>query len=177
MKPLYDFIIKPALPDDVDMLQQLSIITFTDTYGAYNTEEDMQLYIAQHFSREILLGELNSIENFFFIAMLNDEPVGYIKLRKSYELPELRNKKNIELERIYVVKHLQGAGLGNRLIEYGVEFAQYKGYDTIWLGVWTKNENAINFYKKCGFEIFGEHEFILGTDEQIDWLMKKELKD
>ncbi|HXL58708.1 MAG TPA: GNAT family N-acetyltransferase [Chitinophagaceae bacterium] len=177
MKTLYDFVIKPVPPDDADMLQQLSITTFTDTYEEYNTEEDMQLYIAQHFSQDILLDELNSKENFFFIAMLNDEPAAYIKLRTSHELSQLKNKKNIELERIYVVKHLQGTGLGNRLIQYGVEFAQQKGYNTMWLGVWTRNEKAINFYKKCGFEIFGEHEFILGTDEQIDWLMKRELTD
>ncbi len=176
MKPSYEFVIRPALAGDVDMLQQLSIITFSDTYREYNTEEDMQVYIAQHFGREILLDELNSKENFFFLAMINDEPAGYIKLRTSHELSQLKNKKSIELERIYVVKHLQGTGLGNRLIQYGVDFAQSKGYDIIWLGVWTKNEKAINFYKKCGFEIFGEHEFILGRDEQIDWLMKKMLR-
>jgi diamine N-acetyltransferase len=98
-------------------------------------------------------------------------------LKTNNELPQLKNKKSIELERIYVVKHFQGAGLGNRLIQYGVEFSQSKRYETIWLGVWTKNEKAMGFYKKCGFEIFGEHKFTLGTDEQIDWLMKKDLKD
>src|SRR6266542_2336601 len=116
MKPSYEFVIRPALAGDVDMLQQLSIITFSDTYREYNTEEDMQVYIAQHFGREILLDELNSKENFFFLAMINDEPAGYIKLRISHELSQLKNKKSIELELIYVVKHLQGTGLGNRQV-------------------------------------------------------------
>jgi len=177
MKPSYEFVVRPAFPDDVDMLRQLSIVTFSDTYAEYNTKADMQLYITQHFNREILLSELNSEENFFFLVMFNHEPAGYIKLGTSHELPQLKNKKSIELERIYVVKHLQGTGLGNRLIQYGVEFAQGKGCDTIWLGVWKKNEKAIGFYRKYGFEVFGEHEFILGTDEQTDWLMKKELSD
>jgi len=177
MKSSYEFVIRPAFPNDVDILQQLSITTFSDTYAEYNTEEDMQLYIDEHFNGEVLLIELNSKENFFFLAILNHEPAGYIKLRTSHELPQLKNKRNIELERIYVVKHLQGTGLGHQFIQYAVEFAQSKGYDTMWLGVWTRNEKAISFYKKCGFKIFGEHEFTLGTDEQIDWLMKKELRD
>jgi ribosomal protein S18 acetylase RimI-like enzyme len=177
MKVSYQFVIRPAIPDDIDVVQQLSIVTFSDTYAEYNTQADMQLYIAQHFNREVLLSELNSEENFFFLAMFSHEPAGYIKLKTNNELPQLKNKKSIELERIYVVKHFQGTGLGNRLIQYGVEFSQSKRYETIWLGVWTKNEKAIGFYKKCGFEIFGEHEFTLGTDEQIDWLMKKDLKD
>src|SRR5205085_11664475 len=101
---------------------------------------------------------------------------GYIKLRTNNELPQLKNKKSIELERIYVLKHFQGMGLGYRFIEFAIEFAQSKGFNTIWLGVWTRNKKAISFYKKCGFEIFGEHEFTLGTDEQVDWLMKKDLR-
>jgi diamine N-acetyltransferase len=81
------------------------------------------------------------------------------------------------LQPSHVVKHFQGTGLGYRFIQSAIEFAQSKEYDTIWLGVWKRNEKAIGLYKKCGFKIFGEHEFTLGTDEQSDWLMKKELKD
>ncbi|HEY6977661.1 MAG TPA: GNAT family N-acetyltransferase [Chitinophagaceae bacterium] len=171
------YVIKPAFSDDVDILQQLSIVTFSDTYADYNTPADMQLYIAQHFNRELLFSELNSEENFFFLAMFDSEPAGYIKLRTNHQLSQLNSKKSIELERIYVVKHFQGTGLGNRLIQYGVKFARGKEYETMWLGVWTKNEKAIGFYKKCGFKIFGEQKFILGKDEQIDWLMKRELAD
>lgn len=32
---------------------------------------------------------------------------------------------------------------------------------------------AIQFYKKQGFEYFDKHHFILGKDVQTDWLLKK----
>jgi len=48
--------------------------------------------------------------------------------------------------------------------------------EIVWLGVWEKNNRAISFYKKWGFEKFGEHSFTLGDDIQNDWLMKKELE-
>ncbi len=47
--------------------------------------------------------------------------------------------------------------------------------DTLWLGVWKENSKAISFYKKWGFEIFDECDFVLGNDLQKDWLMKKGL--
>lgn len=57
MKVSYQFVIRPAIPDDIDVVQQLSIVTFSDTYAEYNTQADIQLYIAQHFNREVLLSE------------------------------------------------------------------------------------------------------------------------
>jgi ribosomal protein S18 acetylase RimI-like enzyme len=46
----------------------------------------------------------------------------------------------------------------------------------IWLGVWEHNEHAISFYKKFGFEQFGDHIFMLGNDAQTDLLLKKNLE-
>jgi len=118
MKPTQEVVIKPALKDDVDILQKLCIATFSDTYAKYNTVEDMRLYTAEHFNRKKLLDELESKMNFFFVAALNHEPVGYMKLRTSVELAQLKNKKSIELERIYVVKHFQSAGVGYQFIQF-----------------------------------------------------------
>jgi ribosomal protein S18 acetylase RimI-like enzyme len=42
--------------------------------------------------------------------------------------------------------------------------------------VWEHNQKAIQFYRKWGFEKFGEHFFMVGNDKQNDWLMKKELQ-
>ncbi|BBO75230.1 hypothetical protein DSCW_26470 [Desulfosarcina widdelii] len=43
----------------------------------------------------------------------------------------------------------------------------------IWLGVWGKNERAIRFYRKWGFNPVGKQPFVLGGDRQTDlvfWL-------
>ena len=61
------------------------------------------------------------------------------------------------------------------LAEECINQAKLKGCDVLWLGVWKQNKKAIAFYTKCGFEIFGEQIFTLGSDPQQDWLMKKEL--
>jgi len=45
----------------------------------------------------------------------------------------------------------------------------------IWLGVWEKNQKAIDFYEKNGFVPFDKHIFVLGDDKQTDIMMKMEL--
>jgi ribosomal protein S18 acetylase RimI-like enzyme len=60
-------------------------------------------------------------------------------------------------------------------MEKSIDFAKQKRKQIIWLGVWEKNQRAIDFYHKWGFENFGEQIFLLGTDLQTDLLMKKEL--
>ena len=47
---------------------------------------------------------------------------------------------------------------------------QHKSF--IWLGVWKKNSAAITFYKKQGFEEFGEHVFHFSGEEQVDLVMR-----
>jgi len=169
------FIIRQLNVNDIDMLQQMSIDTFIDTYAKYNTEENMQLHLQEHFNKEQLLNELNETGNYFFGVFDNNNPAGYTKLRTSENPEELAGKKHIELERIYALKKYQRMGLGYKMIGHCIEFASENNYEVLWLGVWKQNEKAFQFYKRCGFEIFGEHIFTLGSDEQIDWLMKKEL--
>jgi ribosomal protein S18 acetylase RimI-like enzyme len=162
---------------NVDEVQRISIVTFTETYAVFNTSENMKMYIEKYFERKILFQELESEDNFFFIANIDGVTVGYMKLRIPQEHHHgLKDKRSVELERIYVLKNHQRTGLGYRLMQHALHYALEHDYDILWLGVWQKNEKAIRFYQRCGFEIFGEHKFILGTEEQIDWLMKKELK-
>jgi diamine N-acetyltransferase len=169
------YIIRPLTGADIDMLQQISIETFTDTYAIYNTEADMQMHVQQHFNRAQLMDELADKTNYYFAVFDGTKPVGYFKLRTSEQPEQLNGIKHIELERIYAVSAYHGMGLGYKMIQYCLDFASVKGYDVLWLGVWSKNIKAQHFYKKCGFEIFGEHSFTLGTDVQVDWLMKKEM--
>jgi ribosomal protein S18 acetylase RimI-like enzyme len=43
--------------------------------------------------------------------------------------------------------------------------------DYVWLGVWEHNPRAIAFYRKFGFEVVGEHAFMLGQELQRDLIM------
>ena len=57
----------------------------------------------------------------------------------------------------YIVNpNYQGKGIGKHLCEHSIEFAKQKGYSCIQFNiVVSTNTNAVNLWKKFGFEIIG----------------------
>jgi len=74
-----------------------------------------------------------------------------------------------------VLKAYQGRQIGQVLYEKALAVANELQVSYVWLGVWERNERAIQFYTKNDFVEFGQHIFTLGEDEQVDKLMKKNI--
>ena len=53
--------------------------------------------------------------------------------------------------------------------------ARMLGARTAWLGVWEFNPRAIAFYKKCGFMLVGDHDFLFADVVQTDLVMSRPL--
>jgi GNAT superfamily N-acetyltransferase len=157
-----EFIIRFAGPSDAEAIADISRSTFYDTFDAHNTKENMDLFMTEQFSRAQLINEVDAANNIFLVACIGED--------------DDADRKAIEISRIYVVKQSKGHGIGKALLEKCMETATEMNKEQIWLGVWEHNLHAINFYKKAGFEKYGEHIFMLGNDAQTDWLMKKQLK-
>jgi ribosomal protein S18 acetylase RimI-like enzyme len=164
-------IIRKATKEDLHAVREISIKTYSDTFGAMNSKVDMDLYLEDAFNQERIEKEFAEQGSSFFIAFLGDEIVGYARIRNNQE--EFQDKHAIEIHRIYTVGHVLGKGVGQALLDQCISHAKEMNMQTIWLGVWEKNDRAIRFYKKNGFEEFGQHIFLMGTDPQNDILMKK----
>lgn len=167
--------IEPVKSNEAQMLADVSTSCFYDTFYNQNTEENMKLFLEKSFNVNVLQQELMQRNNYFFFARLNDEIIGYLKLSDAETPEKLKEYNAIEIARIYIVKEKIGLGAGKNLIDFAVYFAQQMSRQAVWLGVWEQNSRAINFYRKNGFERFGEHIFMVGNDAQTDWLMKKDL--
>lgn len=157
---------------DLENLQKLSIKTFRETFEEVNTEEDMQKYLAENLSLEKLKSELENPNSEFYFVENENEVLGYLKINFGDAQTENQGNEALEIERIYVLKEFFSLKIGQILFEKSVEIAKEKSMKFIWLGVWEENKRAIRFYEKNGFEIFGKHDFVLGTDVQTDLLMK-----
>ena len=168
--------IRPVHSDELDVLRDLALETFITAFGEDNRPEDMQTYLEQSLSREAVKRQFDNPNSAFYFALLDDNPVGYIK----YNIGEAQNEQELEnameIERIYVHQSLQGKQIGNQLFQFVVARALELDLDWIWLGVWERNEGAIRFYLRNGFEKFGEHTFKLGSDIQTDIMMRCKLK-
>ncbi len=169
--------IKVACANDAVILSKLGKSTFLETYARYNTEKNLQKHIRASFSKKSIIEQLGDDGNFFLIASQLNEEVGYAKLKENNKPFHDKSLNAVELERIYVLKKFQGAGIGETLLDKCLAFAKLRKYPVMWLGVWEKNLSAIKFYQKQGFVVFGSHEFVLGDEPQSDYLMKKDLRD
>ncbi len=165
--------IRIATLQDVEALCQIGAKTFAETYGEQNTLENLHKYLEERFNTKKISDEILTAETVFLLVELNNETIGYAKIRVN--LAENPDPKAIEMERIYIEKALHGQKFGAVLMQKCMDVSRKKGYQSLWLGVWEYNPKAIAFYKKWGFEIFGTHIFQLGDDAQTDYLMIKKL--
>lgn len=165
--------IRAATQQDIVLIQRLGRETFYETFAASNSEADMQQYLEEHFSESRVTEEVNTLCSQFFIAYWDHVPVGYLKLNWSAEQTELQDEDALEIERIYVKSSHQGNRIGQALFEKALQQAKSTAKHYVWLAVWEKNEKAIRFYEKNGFKAFDKHSFQLGSDKQVDIMMKK----
>ncbi len=160
---------------EAELIADISRRTFYDSFAAQNTREDMDRFLNEQFTREKLIAETEDPDSIFLLAYLDGKLAGYARMRESDYLPEPGTVNAIEIARIYSEQWSIGKGIGKALMQRCLEVAAEKRKEWIWLGVWEHNQRAIGFYKKWGFEKFGEHIFVVGEDPQIDWLMKKQI--
>lgn len=170
-----DLHIRRATTNDAERIADLSRQTFYETFAPHNTEADMDKFLSSQFTREDLIKEVGAAGNIFLLAFEGAESLGYVRLRDHQLIPALNFATTIEIARIYVTAAAIGKGVGQALMQECLRIAKAMDKTIIWLGVWEHNQRAIDFYKKWGFEKYGETSFLLGDDRQRDWLMKKNL--
>jgi ribosomal protein S18 acetylase RimI-like enzyme len=167
--------IRKVTPADLDLLQQISKQTFTETFAHNNSADSINKYLSTALSAEKLSTQLNEKNSNFYFAMLGDQIIGYLKLNFGNAQTDIKENNGVEIERIYVLSQYHGLKVGQFLYEKAMEVAAHKGADYVWLGVWEKNPKAIRFYEKNGFLQFDQHAFYLGDEQQTDIMMKKAL--
>lgn len=167
--------IRVATLDDVEAIVSLGIRTFRDTFDDVNTPENMMQYVNETFTIKRIGTEILEPGSKFFLAEQESEVIGYARVRSSEKPVGVGEGKAIEIERLYADKKFLGKRVGYLLMSECMQYARDNNYQWVWLGVWENNERAIAFYKRWGFERFSEHVFMLGSDAQTDWLMKKSI--
>jgi len=166
-------IIREATTKDARLIADISHQTFFETFAAYNRKEDMDKFLKQQFTKGKLIMEVGARENTFLLAYNGNDIAGYVKIRDE-RVPLSMGKVNaLEVARLYAMSNQIGKGVGSRLMQACIDIAKQRKKEWLWLGVWEKNQRAIDFYTKWGFEKFDETDFLLGDDMQRDWLMKK----
>jgi diamine N-acetyltransferase len=166
---------KQCTSEDIHTLTHFSCKTFNETYAHMNTPSNMRTYLEKSFNIGKLRSELSDHNSLFYFLYADGELAGYIKINESPAQTDINDTQSLEIERLYVAKEFQGKGFGSVLMNKAIDVANMREKTYIWLGVWEKNDKAIKFYKRNGFSEFGKHSFVIGEEEQTDYVMRKNL--
>ncbi|MDP9851494.1 GNAT family N-acetyltransferase [Corynebacterium lowii] len=164
----------------MEILKEIGMETFNDTFAQYNTEENMRAFFDSAYNTEQLLKELDTPSSQFFFIYTEgdaaDSPAGYVKINVGTAQSEPRGDDRLELERIYIRSAYKRQGLGKALFEKVLSRAVEEKKDYVWLGVWEHNTAAQKFYATLGFQEVSDHIFYLGDDPQRDIILEKDIR-
>jgi diamine N-acetyltransferase len=170
-----DLYIREAASGDAALLEDLSVRTFKSAYKPQLADEELSDYAALTFSLENIQRELNDPACKFLLAYEGDTTVGYAMLRTGDPPADISGPNPVELARIYLTEDVIGKGCGTTLMDACLQVAKDSGHETMWLGVWEKNNRAIRFYEKWGFTTVGSIEFEFGDEVQTDLVMVRSI--
>lgn len=126
--------------------EHTQIVPFEEKYAEDMFElQDAVMPELDKMSKKSFMAEFKEETRTYFVAKRNEIVVGYIGL--------LSCDTDQNIVSIAVKKELWGQGIGSELVLRAKEFAKKNGYKTLSLEVDEKNERAVVFYKKIGFEV------------------------
>jgi diamine N-acetyltransferase len=165
--------IRRAIPADAAELSAFARRTFIETFGEHNRAEDMDVYLARTYSEAQQRSELADENVVTLISESDGAMNAFAQMRRGPAAPCVNGPAPIEVVRFYVDQSSHGRGLAHELMQAVLDTARSLNAQTIWLGVWERNDRAIAFYKKKGFATVGSQPFILGSDVQTDLVMMR----
>jgi GNAT superfamily N-acetyltransferase len=168
-------VFRRALAADAELLLEFAARTYHETFAPLNTPANMQAYMTTAFNPSQFEEEFNDPDATFLLAEIENQLAGYAKLLADQAPPCVTGEASVEIVRFYIDRPWQGSGLASALMEACLDEAKQGGFNTVYLGVWEKNERAKAFYRKWDFERVGQHVFHMGDDPQIDWWMMRRI--
>ncbi|KKY15429.1 putative acyl- n-acyltransferase [Diplodia seriata] len=179
-------LIRPALPPDAPAIAALGAHVFSATFGHSVSPDELSAYLSKEYTPASITSDLQNPAKDTFVAVRNNASnnadnndakiLGFATLTQGTSEPcvdALESK--VELQRIYVDTGAQGRGVGGMLARRAEWVARERGFEHVWLGVWEENAGAQRAYERWGYGKVGQHDFVIGTVVQTDWIMVKKL--
>jgi ribosomal protein S18 acetylase RimI-like enzyme len=148
--------IRPWRQDDLEVVRYILWETWKESYSSFIPVDDLLVYFNENYTFKKLAEQYNDTKVIGFVAEYDDVIAGYEKTYCS------EKENRLYVHQLYILPVYQNLGLGKRLMKSAAERAQSLGLDKIWLGVMVKNEPAIAWYKKMGYEVVENAPFKMG---------------
>lgn len=91
--------------------------------------------------------EMQQKQNMYIGVEINNKVVGIARVIRG----ELQMKEHVGVFRTWLADAAQGKGVGNKIMQYTLEWGKVAGLHKIWLTVFSANVAASHLYHKYGF--------------------------
>jgi len=139
-----DFILRDPAPGDLGLIVQQQALLYTREYGWDWTFEALLAEIVARFAREFIPGRERC-----WVAERDGEIVGSVFVVR-------QDDETAKLRMLYVDAAARGLGLGRRLVDECLRFAQQAGYRRMVLWTNAGLDAARRIYEAVGFELLEE---------------------
>jgi ribosomal protein S18 acetylase RimI-like enzyme len=161
---------RDATEADAPLMAVLGPRSFVETFGHLYSEENLDAFLLNH-SEENWRTELTDPRYSVRLAEQDGEAIGFAKLGPTH-LPFEPEAPAAELRQFYVLGPWQGAGIAQVLMDWVIAESRRRGAAEIYLSVFEDNVRAQRFYARHGFEPVGRHNFMVGTQADVDVIMR-----
>lgn len=170
--------IKKADIEDIEVLALLGRTTWIETFSSlFKKREDIQNYADEHFSIENTKLFVDNPNAYFWIAYVNDLPIGYAKIEMNTVSDHIKGKNVCKLINFYVLSDFHSKKIGSLLWANILEKINELNCDTMWLAVLHTNTKAINFYLKHDFYKDDAFDLKIGDESFVMNIMIKDVKN
>lgn len=140
-------LVRPALPADLPAVSRLMRETWLEAYASFIPYATIERLTSEWHNVEVLTRQLAKPGLVFLVAADATGIAGHAAAA-------IEDGDEVFLRRLYVHPRSQGQGLGRRL--FATIEAAFPSGSPMRLEAFAKNERAIAFYRRLGFEITPE---------------------
>jgi ribosomal protein S18 acetylase RimI-like enzyme len=164
-------VVSTAAPADAAEIAELGRITFAETFTHY-APKDLAAFLEAKYQPDIFRALIEDPAEVTFKAVVGGRIVGYAQAGAcGLPHPEVTPGCG-ELKRLYVKSGLQGAGIGNALLDAALGWLEKPGR-RLWIGVFSENLGAQKLYARRGFVRVGEYKFVVGHALDEEFILRR----
>lgn len=143
--PMLPFFIRPAAPDDLDVLLQFEqgVIAAERPFDPTLRQEETHYYDLQVM--------ITAPHIHLLVAEQNEELIGSGYARIEVAKPYLQHRQHAYLGFMYVLPEHRGKGVNKAILQALEEWTTAQGVTELRLEVYGENASAIKAYEKAGF--------------------------
>ncbi|ELY43380.1 GNAT family N-acetyltransferase [Natronorubrum sulfidifaciens] len=163
-----EFVIRPGRQSDFEsLIDTIRDVTAEETYVVAETIAEQLLYddtVTRH----------NTVKSrMFFVATVDGEVVGWTHL----DLPQIEQMQGTAQQTVGVREDFRGHGIGSKLLERGIEWAEANGYRKLYNSVPITNDHALEFLTNHGWdtEAIRRDHYAIDGDLVDEVMMAREL--